>query len=62
MGLQQNTDVIVRAYLICQKSMILLEKEHGPSIKMYESEDGYTWTFSDRTVVKMNKNGEIVFH
>lgn len=59
MGLQQNTDAIIKAYLVCQKTMILLEQEHGPSMKMYESEDGYIWTFSDRTVVKLDKDGNI---
>ena len=59
MGLQQTTDAVIKAYLICQKSMLLLEKEHGPSTKLYDSADGYTWTFTDRTVVKLNKDGEI---
>lgn len=59
MELQQNTDAVIKAYLICRKTMILLEQEHGPSTKMYESADGYTWTFSDRTVIKLDKDGNI---
>lgn len=59
MGLQNNTDAVIRAYHTCRKIMAVLEKEHGTPVSMHESADGYTWMFEDRFSVKLDKNGNI---
>ena len=59
MGLQQTTDTIIRAYSICQKIITVLEQEHGQSMMVYESSDGYIWTFADKYTVKLDKNGNL---
>lgn len=59
MGLQKKTDELIKAYSVCQKIITVLEQEHGQSMMMYESPDGYVWTFSDRFTVKLDKNGNL---
>lgn len=43
-----------------QDQLDILSEEHGYIVNVQIRDDGYVWRFVDRSLIKLDKNGNIV--
>lgn len=57
---QKHADELIAAYIICGDTLNPLEREHGYITDVRRSGEDYVWYFSDRSSVKLDKNGKLL--
>lgn len=60
MKIQNEADLVMRAYIVCRDQLDILSEEHGYIVNVQIRDDGYVWRFVDRSLIKLDKNGNIV--
>lgn len=60
MKIQNEADSVMRAYIVCRNQLDILAEKHGYIVNVQIRDDVYIWRFADRTLIKLDKNGNIV--
>lgn len=60
MKIQNEADSVIRAYVVCRDQLDILSEKHGYIVNVQIMDDCYIWRFADRSLIKLDKNGNIV--